>query len=177
MNPVSAGDWVLMGKALGPHGRDGLLRVLSYAGSEATFENAGEVLVRTRQNESRTCRVISARPHKKTLLVRLEGIRFRDEAEQFRDAEIYVRKDGLAREEDEYFWYELIGLSVFLEEGAYVGRITEIISRGGNDIYVIQEGSREYYLPATREVILEIDLEGGKMIISDVEGLLELNAV
>ena len=177
MNRVSDGELILVGKVLGPHGRDGLLRVLSYARSEATFENAEDVFFCTRGSGPRTHKVISARPHKKVLLMSLEGIRFRDEAEEFRDAEIYIRKEGLTRDEDEYFWYELIGLSVFLEEGAYVGRITDIISQGGNDIYVVKEGSREYYIPATKEVILEIDLEGGKMILSEMEGLLDLNAV
>jgi len=177
LNRFSDGNLILVGKVLGSHGRDGLLRVLSYASSEATFENAGEVVVRTRAGGDTTRRVISAAPHKKILLLRLEGIRFRDEAEEYRDAEIHIRKEGLARGEGEYFWYELIGLSVFLEAGAYVGRVADIMSRGGNDIYVIREGSREYYIPATTEVVLEIDLQGGKMIISEMEGLLELNAV
>ncbi len=121
--------------------------------------------------------VFSLKSHKNIFLMRLEGLNSRDDAEQFREAEIFIRKESLAREEGEYYWYELLGLEAYLDTGEYLGRIKHIISAGSNDVYVIQEGGRELLIPATHEVVREIDLENRKIIISPMEGLLDLNEV
>jgi 16S rRNA processing protein RimM len=52
-----------------------------------------------------------------------------------------------------------------------------MISAGSNEIYVVKNGRREIFLPATHEVVHHIDLENGKMIVSALEGLLDLNEV
>jgi 16S rRNA processing protein RimM len=82
-----------------------------------------------------------------------------------------------SKSRDEYFWHELIGLEVYLSRGEYVGKIKNILPTGSNDIYVVQEGNKEVLIPATYDVIQEIDLTEKRMIISDVEGLLDLNEV
>ena len=150
---------------------------MSYASSEATFLEAGSVFVGARGEEPREYAVVSAVPLKDNVLLELEGIRFRDEVEALRGAEIYIEKDRAPRDEDEYFWHELIGLAVYLDTGKYLGRLNQIISQGGNDIYVIKEGPAEYLIPATHDVIREINLQAKTMVITELEGLLDVNAV
>jgi len=100
------------------------------------------------------------------------------DAEKYRAADILVRKDALPlKEEDEYFWHELLGLEVFLENGEYLGPISDIIATGSNDIYVIKKGKSEVLIPATHEIIKNIDLELGKMMIHPIEGLLDLHEI
>jgi 16S rRNA processing protein RimM len=107
----------------------------------------------------------------------LEGLNSRDDAEEYREAEILVRKDTLTREEDEFFWFELLGLDVYLDTGEYLGKITQIIPAKGNDIYVVKGETKEILIPATYEVISKIEVKGKKMIISAIDGLLDLNEV
>jgi 16S rRNA processing protein RimM len=121
--------------------------------------------------------VISITPYKGMTLLRLEGISTLEEAEGYRGADVLVEKAGLRRGEDEYFWYELIGLEVRLETGEALGTIFRIIATGANDIYVVRRGKREILVPATSEVVKAIDLESGTMIISPMEGLLDLNEI
>jgi len=83
----------------------------------------------------------------------------------------------VSREKDEYFWHELIGLRVYLASGRYLGTVEDVLPTAGNDIYVVREGKEEFLIPAVREVVQRIDLEGGKMILSEMEGLLDLNEV
>ena len=109
--------------------------------------------------------------------MKLDGLETGREAEQFKGAEILIRKDALTREKDEFFWYELLGLKAYLDTGGYLGDISQIIPTAGNDIYVLKNGDKELFIPATTEVVKEIDLEKGEMIISDMEGLLDLNEV
>jgi len=86
-------------------------------------------------------------------------------------------KDALVREEGEYFWFELLGLDVFTNDDVFLGVVSEIIPAGNNEIYVVKNGDREIFLPAAEEVVNHIDLENGKMIVSILEGLLDLNEV
>jgi 16S rRNA processing protein RimM len=164
-----------VGKILRPHGLDGFFRVHSYARSGESFRESGEVLLRPVLGKAHGYRVTSVRPHKNVFLMKLEGVNSLEEAEEFRGAEVLVASNSIPREEGEYFWHELIGLRVFEDKGEYIGDISRIISAGGNEIYVVERGKKEIFIPATYEVVKGIDLEKGTMTISPMEGLLGLN--
>jgi len=151
--------------------------VQSFSQSEALLLNAETVFFKLVTGENRHLSVISARPHKNVFLVELAGLTDINQAESFRGAEIYVGKDALVREEGEYFWFELLGLDVFSDDDVFLGVVSQIIPAGSNEIYVVKNGDREIFLPAAQEVISHIDLENGKMIVSVLEGLLDLNEV
>jgi len=170
-----AGNLLLIGKVLRPHGLEGLLRVRSFARSEASFRQTSEVLVRPAGGEIHACKVVSANPHKNIILMKLEGVNSLEEAEKLREAEVLIPTEAIPREEGEYFWHELIGLKVFQNTGEYIGDISRIIPAGGGEIYVVGRGKKEILVPATYEVVKEIDLEKGTMTISPMEGLLNLN--
>jgi 16S rRNA processing protein RimM len=178
LSKLSPEDLLLMGKVVRPHGIEGALRIKSYAQSEDSFLNAGTVFLRSSSGETREYAVASVRPHKNTFLIKLEGLNTLEEAEKYREATILIKRDSLPREEDdEYFWHDLIGLEVYLRGGEYVGTLKHIIPTGSHDIYVVQEGRSEVLIPAIHEVVREIDLVNNKMIISEMEGLLDLNEV
>jgi 16S rRNA processing protein RimM len=168
---------LLIGKVIGPHGVRGLLKIESYARSEDSLLTAGRIYLRQSPEKISEYEIISAVPHKGASLIRLEGLDSRGQAELYRGAEILIIKAAVSREDDEYFWHELIGLRVYLETGRYLGTVKDILPTAANDIYVVREGREEFLIPAIHEVVKTIDLESGKMIISEVEGLLELNEV
>jgi len=175
---VSPENLLLVGKVIRPHGLEGLLRIWSYAQSERSFLNAGTVFLKLDPEETHGYTVISIRPHKNVFLMELDGLSSIEEAEQCRGAEIFIRKDTLKREnEDEYFWFELIGLRVFLNTGRYVGTLRDILTTGSNDIYVVRDGKTESMIPAIHDVVEEIDLENNRMIISEIEGLFDIDEV
>jgi 16S rRNA processing protein RimM len=177
LSQVSSGSLLIVGKVIRPHGKRGLLRIRSYARSEGSFLDAGSVFLRPVSGEIQEFRVTSVNAHKNTFLMRLKDLNSNEEAEEYKGADILINKDTLVREEDEYFWYELLGIKVYLDTGDYLGCVSHIISAGSNDIYVVREGSKEIFIPATHEVVKEVDLENEKMIISTIEGLLDLNEV
>ena len=167
-------DLLLMGKVLRPHGLGGLLRVASYAESKDIFLSR-KLLFRDLKGGSRKEEVVSFQPHKEAFLMKLKGFETIEQAEDLRGASIYLEKRALERGEEEFFWHEIIGLGVYLRTGRYVGRVRNILATAANDIYVVGEGEDEVLIPALHEVVEEIDLPARKMIISDMEGLLELN--
>lgn len=177
MSQIFSGGLLLVGKVIGPHGLGGLLRIWAFAGSNASFLDAESVMLRSVSGKTREYTVIDIRPHKNTFLLKLEGLQSIDEAETFRNADIFVNKEALDRSDDEYFWYELLGLNVYLDTGQYVGIISEIIPTKAHDIYVVREGDKEICIPAIYEVVRGVDVANKKMVISALEGLLELNEV
>ncbi len=169
-------DLLLLGRVVKPHGLEGTLSIRSYADSEASFLQAGRVVLVTEAGERRAYPVVAARPHKRAILLDLEGLGSIDEAEAVRDAHICIERDRLERSgEDEYYWHELIGLDVYLNTGPRIGTLSQILATGGSDVYVVRSGSREVLIPAAREVIEEIDLDRNRMTIVEMEDLLELN--
>jgi len=74
-------------------------------------------------------------------------------------------------EEGEYYLYQIVGLATWTVEGEYLGRVREVLTTGANDVYVVRGPKGEVLLPAIEEVIREVDLEAGRMIVSLMEGL------
>ncbi len=177
MSKVFPEALLLIGRVIGPHGLRGLLKIESYAQSEDTLLTAGEVFLRQSRGEISEYGILSAVPHKGGALIRLEGLDSRDQGEPYRGAEILIPKAAVSRDKDEYFWNELIGLRVYVETGRYLGTVQDILPTAANDIYVVRQGREEFLIPAIYDVVKTIDLENGKMIISEVEGLLDLNEV
>jgi 16S rRNA processing protein RimM len=72
--------------------------------------------------------------------------------------------------DNEYYLHELISLDVFREDGSYLGVLTEILETGANDVYLIEDDTgKEILIPATAEMILEIDIENNKMVVGKME--------
>lgn len=113
------------------------------------------------------------RMHKGYALIKLRGIETRSDAETLRNTWLWIpTEEAVPLEEDEYYEYQLLGLLVITTEGQTLGRITEILSTGANDVYVVRGHYGEVLLPAIAHVIREIDLDSGRMIVELLDGLL-----
>lgn len=168
-NPTAEYD-VQVGKVLGAHGLRGLLRVLPLTDVPGRHETLKEVMVRTART-AQVYKVERATPAQKGLwLVRLEGISDRTQAETLRGAELFVREADLPElPEGQYYVHQILGLKVITTGGRELGPVTEVLPTGANDVYVTSAG----LLPATEEVIKEIDLEAGTMTVEPLPGMLE----
>jgi 16S rRNA processing protein RimM len=74
--------------------------------------------------------------------------------------------------EGEYYRFQLVGLAVQTTGGASLGRVTDVLSTGANDVYVVQGERGEILVPATDDIVKEIDLESGRIVIEEVPGLI-----
>lgn len=107
-------------------------------------------------------------------LLHLDDVSTRDDAERFRSQYICVSlADAVPLAEDEVYLFQVIGLEVRTTDGETLGRVTDIIETGANDVYVVQgEAYGEVLLPAIKGVILNIDPEAGAMTVQVPAGLL-----
>lgn len=114
------------------------------------------------------------RNHKIGLLIKFEEIDDRDEAEALREHFVYVhRSNAIPLEEGEYYLYQLEGMRVVTEEGEELGRLTDYIVTGANDVYIISRpDGTELLIPAIPDVIREVDVASGTMTVRLLEGLM-----
>ena len=107
-----------------------------------------------------------------TVILKLEGIDDPAAARALVGQDLLAPLDGApSLPEGEYFHYQLIDMQVFTEEGEDLGRITEIIVTGSNDVYVVSGPNGEVLLPAISQVILQVDPVRGVMTVRLMEGL------
>ena len=98
-----------------------------------------------------------------------------NEAELLRKQELYITKEQSGTcGEDENFVADLIGLRVVTDEGEVLGRLTDVMETGANDVYVVElENGKEVLLPAIKQCILQVDLEKQEMLVHIMDGLLD----
>lgn len=149
-----------MGRVIAPYGVKGWIRI-------QPFTAAAKNLLAYREwwidcGDGRRCyRVTQSRLHGAAVLAKLEGCDDRDAASRFRNRELAVPRTALPEPAaNEYYWADLIGLSVVNREGRDFGRVSRILPTGANEVLVVQ-GERERLIPFIAEVILAVDLVQG----------------
>ena len=168
-------DLIAVGRICGSHGIRGQLRLHSYSGNLETLHALQEVVFQLPGGEKCRFRLKRAVLHGTRILLTVEGVDTIEDAERLAGAELLVQQDQLPETgDDEYYWKDLIGLSVVTCDGVTLGKITRIMETGANDVYLVKNGKQEYLIPAIADVIQRVDLTSGTMTITPLEGLLDL---
>jgi len=115
----------------------------------------------------------SFRLHKGAALLKLAGCHDRTSIEKLRGQLVQIPiEEAVPLEQDEYYEHQIVGLAVWTAEGERLGTVAEVISTGSNDVYVVRSGEREVLIPAIEDVVLEISLAQGRLVVELMEGLI-----
>jgi 16S rRNA processing protein RimM len=168
-------ELVPVGKISGTHGIKGLLKVYSYSGNIRSLQSAATVHLKDKHGRLSEHAIKSVAAHAGGFILALDDYADINQVLPLNGSELYVKLSQLpVPDEDEYYWRDLIGLAVFTDQGVKLGTLVDIFETGSNDIYVVRDNSKEYLIPAIADVISLVDLPGGKMIITPLDGLLDL---
>ena len=164
---------VAVGKVVKAHGVRGALKVLTY-GETLAGMSAGEKLFSFEGETQRQLTLADLRPEKQRRfwIVQFEEIESREQAEALTGKDLFINQDRLpGLPSGEYYHFQLIGLSVETKEGESLGTLKAVLETGSNDVYVVESGGKELLIPAIEEVVCEVDLLNGKLIVDLPEGL------
>ena len=152
-----------VGQVLAAYGLDGAVKVLPLTDFSDRFD-AGSRLVL--EGDERV--VEWSRSAGGELVVKLKGIDNRTMAALFRGRYLEIG-EAAARPagEGRFYHHQLIGLEVSTASGHGLGRIAEVLERPANDVWVSREGPLEHLIPATRDAVVEVDLEAGRVVVAD----------
>jgi len=108
----------------------------------------------------------AAKMHGKGIIVKIPHIDDREQAKTYTNALIAVDRQELPElDESEYYWRDLIGMSVINKGGTPLGTVKDLLETGSNDVLIV-ESDRERLIPYTKQVIQSID-RGKKIITVD----------
>jgi 16S rRNA processing protein RimM len=152
-------EFLAVGKIVRPHGIKGDLTMKLMTDFPERLRPGRTVYF---GEEHQPFQIVTARPHGATYLMKFKGIENREDAATYGGLIVYVQTQKIPRlPAGEYYFHQLLGLTVVDEQGQILGTLDSILETRANDVYIIKtpDGS-DLLLPAVEnEVILGVDLE------------------
>ena len=161
---------ILMGKIVNVVGLKGELKVYSYTDRNERFEELETIWLDNKQYN-----IQNVRYQNKVVIIKLEGINDRNQAELQRNKKVYIEETDLQElPEDTYYVRDLIGMEVVTETDK-LGEITDVIQNAAQDLYEVKtEGGKKIYIPVVKQFVLDVDMETRVVKVELPEGLLDL---
>jgi 16S rRNA processing protein RimM len=169
---------VIVGRVRGAHGLRGQIRAQSFGASPDVLLGLESVSLARSEDDPAPVRyqVEAAAPGRDDeVRMRLAGLRRREQAEELRGRLLIGEvTDFGALPAGEYWGFQLIGCRVETPGGRVVGTVREIWDTGSQQLLVVEgEAGREQLIPAVRELLSEVDVEGRRIVVEAPPGLLE----
>jgi 16S rRNA processing protein RimM len=167
-------DFINIGKVTGSFGVEGWVKIMPLTDFPERFQKMKTIKL-NHAGIIREVRVEAARPYKGAYLLKLQGIESPEEAAKYRNALLQIDESELyPLPAGSFYHFQLEGLEVYDVQRGFLGRLTEVLATGANDVYVIKsEQYGEVLIPAIKEVILHVDLNAGRMEVNLLPGLLD----
>ena len=153
-----------------PHGTAGAMRIRIISDFPERLATLSHVSI---GDDPQRRRVRSLRGASPSAILEVRGISSREEAALYRGMPVYMDiRDAKPLDEGEYYWHQLIDMTVVTAEGEPLGVLTSILQTGANDVYVVtQPDGTELLLPAIEDVVLSIDVPNKRMVAKPLEYL------
>ncbi|UUM30225.1 ribosome maturation factor RimM [Vibrio japonicus] len=161
---------IVVGKFGATYGIRGWLKVFSYTdNTESIFDYSPWFI--EQGGKWVEYKVESWKRHNKGLVVKLDGLDVREEAQLMTNFEIFIDPAVLPElPEDEFYWRDLIGMQVVTGNGYDLGTVSDLLETGSNDVLVVKAnlkdafGQKERLIPFLEEqVIKHIDREAQRI--------------
>lgn len=139
---------------------------------EKVLRNGREVFLRGKGSEKGPLQITLWQIYKNSVFLEFAGVDDIAAAESLVGCHVFLPKTCLEPlPEGEYYWQDLIGMTVVTENQEVLGAITSIFPTGSNDVYVCAGEKGEMLIPAISDVILQIDPVERRMVIRLLEGM------
>ena len=159
---------VLIARLGGAHGIRGEIRAQAFTDDPLAVGEYGPLQDRT----GRSFEILSAKPSKNVVILKLKGVSDRNAAEALNGLELFVERERLPEDgldEDEFYQTDLIGLSVVDADKAGYGEVIAVHDFGAGDILEIQKpGERSVMIPFTTAAVVEVDFDAARITVDPV---------
>lgn len=152
------------GQIVNTHGLRGDVKVMPWADDPSDLLEFDRFFIDGTQYQ-----VEHSSQQKNMILLKLQGVDSIDDAMKLRNRELCISREDVELEDGVVFVADLIGLPV-MADGRKIGKITEVMTLPGNDVYVVK-GEHEYLIPAVREYVEPLDLSTGAVFVHLIEGM------
>lgn len=157
------------------HGVRGEVKVYPTTDDPKRFKQLKEVTLDTGK-ELLPMEIQGVKFFKNMVILKFKGYDSINAIEKYKGKDLLIhRSQAVPLKEGENFIVDLIGLTVITDEGETLGKLTDVLKTGANDVYVVEMPSgKEVLIPVIKPCILNVDLEAGQVKVHLLEGLLDL---
>ena len=157
-------DWVMVGRFGRPHGLKGYISVYSSTEPSGNILSYPDWYVFINGHWTLLKR-LSVEEHTRFIVALIDGYSKREQVAQLTNLDIAIQSSQLPElESGEFYWRQLIGMTVMNTKGLLLGSVTEIIATGSNDVLVVTGESR--YLIPYRYGVVVLDISEDKRHIT-----------
>lgn len=166
-------DELQVGVITQTHGIRGEVKVFPTTDDANRFKKLKEVILDTGR-ERLSMEIEGVKFFKQFVILKFKGYDSINDVERYRQGKLFVTRDNAVRlKKDEYFVADMIGMRVVTDEGEDFGVLKEVLATGANDVYVVsRKDGEEVLLPAIKECIRNMDMDGHVMEVHIMDGLL-----
>ncbi|MBR1821636.1 MAG: 16S rRNA processing protein RimM [Clostridia bacterium] len=158
-------EYLMIGEITKPQGVRGEVKVRPCTCNPERFEGLETVYVE-RDGGYAPMQIAVNRLGADAIFMNVAGVTDRDAAEKLRGTKLYIdRAHAVELDEDTNFLTDLYGLRGVVSDGRDLGKLTDVMQPGGNDVYVFKGELGEVLVPALKSVVLKVDLEKGEMLL------------
>ena len=144
-----------------PHGVRGELRLKVYNADSDLLLDLDEVIVERADKTREPMKIVSARRANDAILVFLDGVADRDEADAMRGAKLLVSRDAFPPlEAGEFYACDVVGLRVVAPDGE-VGVVVELYPYPTCDALIVATQGGKIEIPVVDDVVEAVDVAGG----------------
>ncbi len=178
---INKNEWLVVGLITSCHGIKGEVKVKSLSDFEERFLNPGTRWLQKENEPPSKIELTSGfkQPGKTNFIVKFQGIKTRNLAEQLKKYKILVKTDALPElKKDEFHLLELVNLDVKTLENKELKVIGKVVNLENekNNLLVIQlfENQKQVLIPFVKQIVTLVDIKKNFLIIDPPDGLLEL---
>lgn len=166
-------QFIETGKITGTHGIRGEMRVQPWSDSPEFLTEFDLLYLDGKGKEP--LKIKTSRVHKNMVLIKAEGVDTVEQAEKYRDRVIFLNRQDVKLPKGSHFIDDLIDCKVFdTVSGDFLGLLCDVSETGANDVWHIKaENGREYLIPAIKEVVDSVDVDGGIIKITPLKGIFD----
>lgn len=172
--------WFTVGKVVNTHGLRGEVKVLSQTDfADVRFAAGSKLLMLNEESgASLEVKIVASRAHKNVYILKLEGFDDINLVEKYKGWVLKVSEANLVElDEGEYYYHEIIGCRVETGDGEELGTISEILSPGANDVWVVdppkgQGKKQQLLLPVIDDVLISVNTKEKLVTVRLMEGLI-----
>lgn len=176
---VAPTSMVQVGFVFRAHGMDGELKVNpEHTDDPARFEELETIYIGQAPREVTAHTISSVRYQETkrgtTVILGLGDVKTRSDAERIAKLRVFAHEDDLELAEDEVFIHDLVGLTVVTESGEEIGTVANYKEMPAQDVFVVRRPEHEEaMIPAVEDFIVDVDVEGDRLVVRPLEGLIE----
>lgn len=153
---------VEIGKIVRPHGLHGAVKIIAHNPSSDIFKKGLTLFV-----DGNAMIIEYVKLLQKAFVVKFESVMSIDDAERLRNKQVSIPYADLPDcEPDTFYVIDLVGLTVVLESGEALGKITDVVNQSDTSVLIVTGKSGEYYIPFLKSLLMDVQLSAKKVVMS-----------